>query len=618
MPARPGSPLKSDFVPRISEDSIRQVVEANDIVEVVGSYFPLKRAGGSFRALCPFHNEKTPSFHVNPARQAFHCFGCGAGGGVIRFVMDYEHLDFPSAIRRLAQRAGITLIEESGGPTEADSGRRERARLLELHAVAAKWFHSLLLKSPAAETARTYLKNRGINSRIAKDWMLGYAPTDVTDIPRMAAGEKFSADEIVQAGLAVRDDHRPDRLIGRFRDRMMIPIRNDYGEVIAFSGRLLDPEAKTAKYINSPETPLFVKGRVLFGLDKTKRDLIAAGRAIVCEGQLDLITAYENDIRNVIAPQGTAFTPQQAKLLRRFVDTVILCFDADAAGEKAVGRSLPALFGEGLAVRAATMPPGLDPDSLIRSNGPEAFRNRIEQSSDAVHFLLEQKINRMKPDDSRAKSRVVESMAAVLQTLSDPVARETSINRTAARLGIGAETLAAAIKKVRAQPQYEPPQDDSAHAEQEQPVKLDHVTQLICAIALTDEKSRVWLASLKKPSLTEINQQLHIVEELVKLTYHADNPSSVAAAVASLPPSLEKALAALDTSRLPKNPLQVIQETIQGLQRQHLTKRIEALNTRLRDGVTAAEELVAIQKEILDLNARLQDVARPFASENHA
>ena len=349
------------LVPRISEETIQRVAEANDIVEVIGSYFPLKRAGTSWRALCPFHREKTPSFHVNPQRQSYHCFGCGAGGTVFRFVMDYEHLDFPSAVRRLAQRAGSSRRRRG----------REARRTIAVMRCANDCSHCTPRRPPGFTTtclrrpARRKRENTSAREtspiEIAKSWLLGYAPDSRDALMDFLREKHFSSEEIAQSGLAAaKEDERESqagvpsgRVFARFRGRVMFPIRNDYGEVIAFSGRVLDPEAKAAKYVNSPETPLFTKGRVLYGLDKSKRALIEANTAIVCEGQLDLISAFEAGVQNVIAPQGTAFTPEQARLLRRFVEAVILCFDSDQAGQEAVGRSLPALLECGLDVRVA-------------------------------------------------------------------------------------------------------------------------------------------------------------------------------------------------------------------------------------------------------------------------
>src|SRR5438552_402795 len=369
----------------IPSETIEQIAAANDIVEVIGSYFPLKRAGANFKALCPFHQEKTPSFMVSPGRQTFHCFGCGVGGSVFRFVMDYEHVDFPSAVRKLAVRVGITVVEMSpGAAPEEDQQREARRLLLKLHAEAAEWFHENLVKREVGEPARKYLKQRGITAEIAKHWQLGYAPDEWDAFGSWARGRGYDARDLITSGLvrtkdeADSDQNQTSNLkrqtsYDRFRGRIMFPIHNDVGEVIAFSGRLLKDEEGAAKYLNSPETPLFRKGNVLFGLHKSKRALIEANCAIVCEGQLDLISLFEAGITNVVARQGTAFTENQARILKRFVDEVVLCFDSDAAGAKAAERSLDALLQNDLIVRVVELPVGEDPDSLVRREGKEAF-----------------------------------------------------------------------------------------------------------------------------------------------------------------------------------------------------------------------------------------------------
>src|SRR5436309_1078460 len=393
----------------VPSETIEQIPAANDIVKVISSYFPLKRAGANFRALCPFHQEKTPSFHVSPQRQTFHCFGCGVGGSVFRFVMDYEHIDFPSAVRKLAARVGIQVLEERG-PRDAEDRQPEARRiLLQLHGEAAGWFHQNLIKKEFAEAARKYLKQRGITAEIAKRWRLGYAPDEWNAFGSWARGQGFSPRELLQSGLVKAKDKakdtadqtsniQPSRGYGsagehqtcydRFRDRIMFPICNDVGEVIAFSGRVLKEKEGAAKYLNSPETPLFRKGSVLFGLNKTKRALIETNCAIVCEGQLDLISLFEAGIANVVAPQGTAFTENQARVLKRFVNEVVLCFDADAAGQKAAERSIEALLQNDLVVRIAEMPNGEDPDSLIRKGGRGQFENRIAAARDFFEVWL--------------------------------------------------------------------------------------------------------------------------------------------------------------------------------------------------------------------------------------
>ncbi len=354
-------------MPRIAKETIEQVAAASDIVEIIGSCFPLKRAGTEFRALCPFHQEKTPSFYVNAAKQSYYCHGCGAGGAVFQFLMQYENVDFLEAVRRLASRAGIPILEEEFS-AEEEANRNLRKRLLRLHFESAAWFHQNLLRTRAADHARAYLKNRGINVDIAKRWQIGYAPKTWKSLIAWAEEAGFNRNELIEGGLVKlkEEGNRNSQIYDRFRDRLIFPICNDIGEVVAFSGRILDPAAKGGKYVNSPETPLFTKGNVLFGLHQSKRYIANAREVIVLEGQIDLIMSFEAGIQNVVAPQGTSLTERHAALLRRFADEVVLFFDADAAGQKAGERALEILFGAGLQVKLGELPRCLNSSASSR------------------------------------------------------------------------------------------------------------------------------------------------------------------------------------------------------------------------------------------------------------
>src|ERR1051325_4673036 len=474
----------------IPSENLEQIAAANDIVEVIGSYFPLKRAGTSFKALCPFHQERTPSFIVSPQRQTFHCFGCGAGGTVFRFVMDYEHLDFPSAVRKLAARAGIPVIEE-GGSNRRDDGQHEARRiLLQLHAEAAEWFHQNLLQSKTGGSARDYLKNRGINQHTVHDWKIGFAPNRWDGLLHWAADRGYSRAQIVQSGLVKpREENRPDgEVYDRFRGRIMFPIHNDVGEVIGFSGRILNQEAEAAKYVNSPETPLFRKGRVLFGLHKTKRSLIEANCAIVCEGQLDLITIFEAGITNVVAPQGTAFTENQARILKRFVAEVVLCFDADSAGQKAAERSLDALLQNNLIVRVAEMPRGEDPDSMIRRGGKEEFEKRIAGAHDFFDAWIEQEATATDLDSLGEKIRLARKLADTVARVRDPLVRGQVARKVSSRIGVPfSEFDGLLAKSLR---EWHPDGDSATHPSAPVP---SHTIAILCLLALRDEEARNFL-----------------------------------------------------------------------------------------------------------------------------
>src|SRR5947208_2667127 len=440
----------------IPPETIEQIAASNDIVEVIGSYFPLKRAGANFKALCPFHQEKTPSFMISPCRQTFHCFGWGAGGRHCRFVMDYEHTDLPSAVQKLAARAGITVVEKRGA---ADEDRRYEARrtLLKLHADAAEWFHENLLKRDVGEPARKYLKQRGITAEIAKHWQLGYAPDEWDAFGSWARAQGYHTRDLITSGLAKTKNDAESTPVesssayDRFRGRIVFPICNDVGEVIAFSGRLLKDAEGAAKYLNSPETPLFRKGSVLFGLHKTKRALIETNCAIVCEGQLDLISLFEAGITNVVAPQGTAFTENQARVLKRFVNEVVLCFDADAAGQKAAERSLDALLQNDLIVRVADMPPGDDPDSLVRREGKEKFEKRIAGAHDFFDYWIERSAAVVDLSSLGAKMQLARKLAETVSQVRDPLMRGQVLNKMSARLSVPASEFEKLMTKPRSE-----------------------------------------------------------------------------------------------------------------------------------------------------------------------
>lgn len=601
---------------RISEETIQRVAEANDIVEVISSYFPLKRAGTSWRALCPFHREKTPSFHVNPQRQSYHCFGCGAGGTVFRFVMEYEHVDFPSAVRRLAQRAGVPVIEEAGSAPD-DRTLLLRKRLLALHAEAASWFHENLLKSSNAETARRYLQSRKISTETARSWLLGYAPESRNSLLDHLRSQQFSNEEIMQGGLALAKEEAREsdagvsggRLFPRFRGRLMFPIRNDYGEVIAFSGRVLDPAVKTAKYVNSPDTALFSKGRVVYGLDKSKRALIEASTAIVCEGQIDVIRAFEAGVRNVIAPQGTAFTSEQARLLRRFVETVILCFDSDQAGQKAIGRSLPALLGCGLEVRVALLPEGEDPDSLIRSTGAAPFREIISAAPRFFDYALERLAKNDSLDNPAGKLRAAQKLGPYVAAMTDPLLRESTTRMICVRLGITEAAFAPHVKAA-------PLEGETAKMSREiQPLPMQEGVRQLCRLSLIDADTKAWLAKQSSPRPHELGEGGDLLGKILESSFALQQPSARAAFMATLTPAEEIAISGLDLDRLQENTLLVAQDLWVGLAAALYKERRSAAAAQLHKPALTASERTLLQtrvaeasKQILDLQSRLNDV----------
>jgi len=609
--------LQSVRMSRIAEESIRKVADASDIVEIIGGYFPLKRAGTSYRAICPFHKEKSPSFHVNPSRQSFHCFGCGAGGGVFRFVMDYEHLDFPSSVRKLAQRAGIVLIEDND-PKE-QTRRDQRSRLLELHRETAAWFHLNLLRSRDAGHARSYLKRRGLTKEVAVSWQIGYAPGGWETLRNWALGKGFTREELLAGGLLSAKEGDIQGGYDRFRDRLMFPIRNDYGDVVAFSGRILNDSQKEAKYVNSPETPIFSKGRVLFGVDKSKRALIDAGEAVVLEGQIDLISAYEHGITNVVAPQGTAFTTDQARLLRRFVEKVSLCFDSDTAGQNAVEKSLPSLLAAGIEVRVVTLPVGEDPDSLIKGKGVEVFRERLSGSLDFFDHTIARAVAEAEakgtPFGPREKASVARRLSGFLALLPEAALRETTTAHVAARLGLSVEALVeAAVKNPVALPEQEleTPRNTPTTS------RVSASTELICRLALTSVEVRQWLSTRVNPSPSALDPELDLLRQLLPALEHLQEEPSPSMILALIPPHLQSMVSGWELEKMPASPLSAVQDAMRNLRLLELKKKQQAAAIRLKAPGITTEKMLSVQKEILDLQALINDLSAPATSASPA
>src|SRR3954471_11975699 len=349
--------------PQTFIDDLR--LQAN-IVQVIQEYVSLKRVGRTYKGLCPFHSEKTPSFNVNPEKGFFHCFGCNVGGDVFKFLELHEKVGFQDSVRMLAQKFGVALPEESDSPDDSrrDAGLREA--LLKVHEVAAEYFREQLA-GPAGARARQQLKERDVTSETIDQLGLGFAPAAREGLKARVLKQGFAQALLVQSGLLVQRDN--GEVIDRFRNRLMVPICRDTGSVIAFGGRAMDPD-QVPKYLNSPETAIYSKGRTLYGLNLSKSAIRKLGFAVLVEGYFDFAQVFRTDAAPAVASCGTALTPQQAQLLHRFTTKVVLSFDPDAAGQGAAVRSCEMLVGEGFEVNVVTLDKGEDPDTFIRRRAP--------------------------------------------------------------------------------------------------------------------------------------------------------------------------------------------------------------------------------------------------------
>ncbi len=411
-----------------------------DIVQVVQERVSLRKSGVTWKGLCPFHGEKTPSFHVNGEKGFFHCFGCGVGGDVIKFVELYDKVGFPDAVRQLAARAGLAVPEAEDARQDGES-QREREALLKVHEVAAAWFREQLAAPPGG-AARRLLRDRGISTETIEQLGIGYAPG--SGLRARLVKEGFGDGLLTKSGLLVQRDGEQAR--DRFRNRLMIPICRDTGAIVAFGGRAME-EGQQPKYLNSPETAIYVKGRTLYGLNWSKTSISRLRYAVLVEGYFDWAQAYQGGITNVVASSGTALTPVQARLLRRFAGKVVLSFDPDAAGQGAAARSSELMVSEGFQVNVAVLPGGADPDNYIRQQGAAAYQEQLRSSQPYLEYLLDRSAATEDLSTDEGRRSLLARMLTVAARIPDAAARDQFADRLAHKARITEEVVRAEIRR---------------------------------------------------------------------------------------------------------------------------------------------------------------------------
>ena len=600
---------------RIPEETIQQIIAATDIVDVVGRYVQLKRKGADFWAPCPFHTEKSPSFKVSPSHRNYHCFGCGAGGTVIRFLMEHTGAQFGEVARKLAEAAGIR-IEEEVWDANAEREAKHRTALKRLHEDIAEWYHAMLLKHEMASEARAYLKSRGVTSAVAKNWKLGFAPEQDMWVRRWAAGKKYSDQLLVDAGIFIlTDDHRT---YSRFRNRMMIPIRNESGECIGFSGRLLVPDAKAAKYLNSPETVLFSKSKVLFGFDKSRRAIAKSDTVIVCEGQLDTISIIEAGVSNVVGSQGTAFTEHHAKMLKRICTDVVLCFDSDNAGYKAAEKSYQILAPFGLNVKIGKLPPGEDPDSYVKKFGCDAFLAEMHKAVDFLDFQITHKRATL-GNDLRHHVQLVEQTAVTIAMNPSISGRDLMIRSHASQLGITEDALR---KEVTAfiRRQLKNPQQGAQPAQVETRTTAEEAKRMVasqnktglmlCRLALSRPEVLDWL---RQTDLEWVLRDLPGTEMLSRVWhahFSAGDEAAQAAFFATLSAQEEAAFAQVLSQQMPVGSLKEAQEAWRAMLFARLNHLIQQTQSRMKDPGLSSEQLTKMHEQVMSWKKECLDLPK--------
>ena len=612
-------------MPRITEECVARIKDSTDIVELVGRYVQLRRAGNAWKACCPFHAEKSPSFHVNPARQTFHCFGCGVGGDAVKFLMMFENLDYPTALRRIADMNGVAVIEEEENPEMARQ-RRMRSRVIEANQLAADYFHRKLCRDRAADHVRAYLRSRELNIETAKAWQLGWAPGDFRELGQLAASRGIDHKVLTDAYLLGQGRSGSYPV---FRDRLMFPIHNIRGEVVGFSGRIMQDGQDPRKYVNTAETIAFRKGELLFGLYKATGPISKANMSVVvCEGQLDVIACHEKaDVRNAVAGLGTAFTEEHAAILRKYAKKAILCYDGDNAGIKASEKTFRKLAQAGLEVYHAALPNGEDPDSLIRSQGADALRTALENARPYLEVRVGMELEQIK-GDTNARAALIPRMADLAAEITDRNRRDVAVADLSTRLNTGLESLRESVESIirarksappanryAAEPEYEGDEAEYSdtlndYAAPVIPVRLHACIRGIVELALRNREIQHLLVE-RIEDLVEPMETLSggsILQTILETLPQPGNDSDWETLLAKLPPEQRAAISDFshDPLELP-NPADHVEQVCSHSARETVRARIDTLRAQIRNPELSPQDGLALMQECNELMKMLND-----------
>lgn len=423
-------------------DQVSEVRERTDVVEVLAEYITVKKAGRNFKALCPFHNEKSPSFVISPERQIWHCFGCSKGGDVFTFLMEYEHLEFPEALRLLAKRANIELEQDKF--QKGTTSKKES--IYTINKAAAEFYHYVLTKHQAGKDAMVYLENRGVTDKLLETFKLGFAPRVGNALTKYLVNrKKFTYDELIDAGLVTK---RGSQFVDFFFGRLMFPLSDHRDNIVGFSGRSLTENSSGPKYINTRETLAYHKGDLFFGLNITKEAIRKANQAIIVEGEFDVIACFKYGVSNVIAVKGTALTENQVNLLSRYAQKVTVCFDGDHAGQEAIKRSLPIIEKKGLTTTVLVIPGGKDPDEALKTN-EAAFKKAVKHDENIYQYLLDYAVKEFDAESVEGKKRITDELLPTYGVIQNEIIKEHYLRKLSSALDTTLESILKEIEKRR-------------------------------------------------------------------------------------------------------------------------------------------------------------------------
>lgn len=570
--------------------SVDQIKSRIDIVSLVSSYMKLDRAGASWKGKCPFHNEKTPSFFVSPERGSYYCFGCGASGDIFTFVEEFEGLDFKGALKLLADRAGVTLEAFSREDKEEKS---EKEKLYEVMEEATGFFEKNLENY---KPAQDYLKSRGLADKTIKDFRIGYAVLDWRKLYDFLKSKNFTDGEIEKAGLAKRPEDKQKAMYDRFRGRVMFPINDSSGRVIAFSGRILIDDGKSAKYLNSPETPIFNKSSVLFGIDKAKDYIRKNNFSILVEGQMDLVLSHQAGYKNTVATSGTALADSTLSkenvisnlgLVSRLSQNIVLAFDADRAGANATIRAGKIALSLGMDVKVVDMPEGVDPADLIRNSGTDAWRQAIKDSKHIIEFLLNKILKNFANDSRKVGREIKEKILPFINSLHSSIEKMHFIKKISELSNIPVSALEDDLKKIEQELRSDRDETETARENVEKKLRKDPIERRLLGVAFWQEGKKNMKDRIIDPEV--IFKKL----EKVKDSYQAIKEDLI----------YEAEVFYINSVNLQKD----VDEMLLNIEEEYLNEELGEIMIRFKNLKDKKEE-VEILKRINEINKRKEEI----------
>lgn len=594
---------------RISGETLDAVNQRTDIVAVIGEYTRLERRGSDWWGCCPFHNEKSPSFHVVPDRKMYHCFGCGKGGGVVNFLMEMEKLDFVEAVEQLAKKAGVEVIYEGGAYNPDIPKDTTKDQLLELYERVAGSFHWLLTESPMGETTRKYLESRHVSPEMIKKFRLGYAPADRRWLHQFLSKKGYSREFLEKTGLFSKK--YPESAF--FSDRLMFPINNRKGQAVAFGGRILSGEGP--KYLNSGDLPQYKKGETLFAFDHALGEIRTTKSVIFCEGYMDVLAWHQAGVCRAVAPLGTAFTPDQAKLVRSFAETVYLSFDSDGAGQTATYKAILLCRQFGFTVRVIEIKNGKDPADILQNEGPEALKKLLDYSIIDLDYLVLTAGTRFDTGNPEGKTRASAFVFPYIEVLESDIQRESTINRLSAAFGISEKALLSDYRN-RKQPQFANKQSghDDTPPPKVQAIRRNAELRAVLAVAANTGLFPVMRASLSSDDFEDpVARDLFIVLEECYRTESATYESLLARCPDDgmrklVTETVMKGEFAENAQKTVEDSILLVRRNLLEKRKAHLVARMNLLRGTDADDTRAINEMMADKVSIDNELAKLKDM----------